>query len=160
MIVVSCSAAGTRDASEHGWHCWQGHTGKAQLSCSMHTGTQTIERQLPRAGSPTSHYASCLLPFTTLHVRLLWEDSTIVSKLITDRHFCLKGTNSNYRYRIVLPEEANATTETDLWKCWQKTLLADTDSPFNSTYFRCTYRLQAQNKLILQSFWLQRYDPC
>ena len=35
-------------------------------------------------------------------------------------------------YRIVLPEELISITETDLWECWQKPLIADTDSPFNS----------------------------
>ena len=30
---------------------------------------------------------------------------TVASKLITDRHFCWKKSNSSYRYRIVLPDE-------------------------------------------------------
>ena len=41
---------------------------------------------------------------------------TIVSKLITDRNFFWAELISNYRYRIVLPEEFIFITETDLWE--------------------------------------------
>ena len=39
---------------------------------------------------------------------------TVVSKLITDRHFFWGVLISNYRYRIELPEELISITETDL----------------------------------------------
>ena len=46
---------------------------------------------------------------------------TVVFKLVTDRHFyCGFFFFTNYRYRIVLPEELIAITETDLWECQQK----------------------------------------
>ena len=45
---------------------------------------------------------------------------TVVSKLITDRHFLWGELISNYSYRIVLPEESIPVTETDPWKCRQK----------------------------------------
>ena len=48
------------------------------------------------------------------------EERTVVSKFITDRHFCWGKFISNYRYRIVLPEELISITETDLWKSPQK----------------------------------------
>ena len=47
-------------------------------------------------------------------------NGTVVSKLITDRHFSWVILISNYRYRIMLPEEFNPITETDLWKSPQK----------------------------------------
>ena len=34
--------------------------------------------------------------------------------------FILRAINSNYRYRVVLPEEIISSTETDPWECWQK----------------------------------------
>ena len=34
----------------------------------------------------------------------------------------LTAINSNYKYRIVLPEELISITETDLWEGWQKNL--------------------------------------
>ena len=43
----------------------------------------------------------------------------VVSKLITDRHL-LVGSNFHYRYRMMLPEEVIAITETDLWEFQQK----------------------------------------
>ena len=45
---------------------------------------------------------------------------TVVSKLVTDRHFFWGKLISNYRYRIVLPEKFISITETDLWKSPQK----------------------------------------
>ena len=46
--------------------------------------------------------------------------------------FFRRTTNSNSRYRIVLPKELIYITETDLWKFQQKSLIADTDSALNS----------------------------
>ena len=45
---------------------------------------------------------------------------TVVSKLITDRHFLWGEFLSNYRCRIVLPEQLISITETDMWKRRQK----------------------------------------
>ena len=39
--------------------------------------------------------------------------------------------NSNYRYRIVLPEELASSTETDLSNVGRESPVADTDSPLN-----------------------------
>ena len=47
-------------------------------------------------------------------------DSTVVFKLITDRHFFCGELISNYRYRIRLPEELISIGETDLWELEQK----------------------------------------
>ena len=47
---------------------------------------------------------------------------TVVSKLITDRDFFWGELISNYRYRIELPEELIAITETDLWGISAETL--------------------------------------
>ena len=47
--------------------------------------------------------------------------NTVVSKLITDRDFFWGELISNYKYRIALPEELIAITETDLWEFQQKT---------------------------------------
>ena len=46
--------------------------------------------------------------------------NTVVSQLITDRHFFWGELISNYRYRIELPEEVITITETDLWEFQQK----------------------------------------
>ena len=45
---------------------------------------------------------------------------TVASKLITDRDFFWGELISNYRYRIELPDELIAITETDLWEFQQK----------------------------------------
>ena len=50
-----------------------------------------------------------------------------MSKIVTDRHFYLRTINSNYRYRIALPEELTSITETDLWNFSRKSLITDTD---------------------------------
>ena len=49
-----------------------------------------------------------------------WARGTVVSKLITDRHFPWEELISNYRYRIALSEELIFITETDLWDFQQK----------------------------------------
>ena len=46
--------------------------------------------------------------------------NTVVSELITDRDFLWGELLSNYRYRIPLPEELIAITETDLWEFQKK----------------------------------------
>ena len=58
----------------------------------------------------------------------------VMYRSIHDDHrqaLILRATNSDYRYRIVLRGESISTTETDLWKCWQKSLITDADSPLN-----------------------------
>ena len=60
---------------------------------------------------------------------------TVVSKLITDRHFFWEELISNYRYRIVLPEELISVTETDLWEFQQKIA-------------HCRYRVSLEFQLI------------
>ena len=47
-------------------------------------------------------------------------ENTVVSKLITDRHFSWGELISKCRYRIVLPKELISITETDLWEFQQK----------------------------------------
>ena len=47
--------------------------------------------------------------------------------------FILRASNSNYRYRIVLPEEDSFITETDLWECWQR-----------SSHCRCKFSLEVK----------------
>ena len=44
----------------------------------------------------------------------------VISKLITDRNFCSGELISNYRYRILVPEELIFITETELWEFKQK----------------------------------------
>ena len=61
------------------------------------------------------------------------DQNTVVSKLITDRHFFLGGINSNCRYRIALPEELISITKTDLWECQQKI-----------SHYRCRFSLDIQ----------------
>ena len=85
---------------------------------------------------------------------LKWE-LTVVSKLITDRHFFWEELISNYRYRIELPEELISITETDLWEFQQKI-----------SHYRYRFSLEvhiisithteAQSELILQSFRLRQ----
>ena len=58
-----------------------------------------------------------------------------MSKLIADRHPFWGKWISNYRYRIVLPEELISMTETDLWECQQKI-----------SHYR--YRFSLESKLI------------
>ena len=59
---------------------------------------------------------------------------TAVSKS-TPTDIFLRAINSNYRYRIVLPEGVLSIAETDLWECWQKISHADTEFPLNSILF-------------------------
>ena len=47
------------------------------------------------------------------------SENTVVSKLITDRHFW-GDLISNCRYRIALTEKLSSITETDLWEFQQK----------------------------------------
>ena len=50
----------------------------------------------------------------------VWNDTTVVSKLTTDRHFFWWQLISNYRYRIGPPGELISIAETDLWSFQQK----------------------------------------
>ena len=75
---------------------------------------------------------------------------TVVSKLITGRHFFWGKLISKYRYRIVLPEELIAITETDLCEFQQK--ISHYRYRFSleiSINFHYRYRFRAQNELIL-----------
>ena len=59
---------------------------------------------------------------------------------------------SNYRYRVVLPEELLFFTETDLWECWQKiSHCRYIESPLNSNYFP----LQIQTFRALSEYYLR-----
>ena len=61
--------------------------------------------------------------------------------------FFLRAINSNYRYRIVLPEQLFSITETDLRKFQQKSLITDTDSPLNSIKFSLQIQTSASKRI-------------
>ena len=61
------------------------------------------------------------------------ELDTVVSKTIADRHFGWGELISDYRYRIVLPEELISSTERQICgNLCRKALFSDTDTLLNS----------------------------
>ena len=97
----------------------------------------TVPLQLPPTRQPLPYQR--MLPIPT---NLRKAPHTVVSKLITDRLLFWGQLISNYRYRIVLPEELISITETDLCEFQQKSLSADTDSLLNFRLISITDALE------------------
>ena len=74
---------------------------------------------------------------------------TVVSKLITDRDFFWGDSISNYRYRIALPEELIAITETDLWELQQEIFHYRYRFSLEFQFISIRYRFRARDELIL-----------
>ena len=77
--------------------------------------------------------------------------ATVVSKLITDRHFSWEELIANYRYRIALPEELISSTETDLWECQQKISLYRYRFSLEFQYYKFPLQIQTSGSRRMSS---------
>ena len=73
--------------------------------------------------------------FRVNHVIIICQWCTPLYPTWLQTHIFQRAICSNYRYRIVLQEEVNFITETDLWECWQKISHFRSSSRLNSLQF-------------------------